>query len=113
MQMTWDDGGCLAGVDCLPFRWPMAVAVPQASGRNGRLRLCGVVWAMGPLEAAIQYTALLVFVWLFVFVGMPFISVDRSDITVRRVDWAKKQQNWAKHSKLFTYCLSYSVIALI
>ena len=80
MQMTWDDEGCLAGVDCLPFWWPMAVAGPQASGRNGRLRLCGVVLAMGPLEAAIAYTLHCSFLFgcLFVFVGMPFISVDRS-----------------------------------
>ena len=81
MQITWDDGGCLAGVDCLPFWWPTAVAGPQASGRNGRLRLCGrCSFGHGPSGSSYSvYTALFVFVCLFVFAGMPFISVDRPD----------------------------------
>ena len=61
------------------------MAGPQASGRNGRLRLCGrCSFGHGPSGSSYSvYTALFVFVCLFVclfvFAGMPFISVDRPD----------------------------------
>ena len=69
----------LQAVDCLPaFWWPMAVAGPQASGRNGRLGLCGVVLAIGPLEAAIANTLHCWFLFgcLLVFVGIDAFRVS-------------------------------------
>ena len=62
----------LQALTACPFDGQWLWPCPQASGRNGRLRLCGVVWAMGLLEAAIQYTALLVFVWFVCFCGDAF-----------------------------------------